>query len=88
MALHRPESVTLPSLTRFAGKNPNGVFRCEVDGNETVIVSCPFDNKGVVSVKEGNLVFTGPIAQLSGGVLNGGTWVVHTGASLDRLARN
>jgi hypothetical protein len=65
------------------GPNANGVFRCDVEPNQTVSVSCAFDNRGTVSAATGNVVFGGPVAQLQGGVISGGVWVVVTGASLD-----
>ncbi len=41
----------------------------------------PLDNQGTVGVETGTLDIAGPVAQVSNGVLTGGTWTVERGAA-------
>ncbi len=43
----------------------------------------PFSNTGTVEVASGNLVFNGPVVQISGDALTGGMWEVQAGGTLD-----
>jgi hypothetical protein len=64
------------------GANATGVLRCAVQPNQTVTISCAFDNQSAVSVEGGSLIL-GSVAQLQNGVLSGGSWSVQAGASLN-----
>jgi hypothetical protein len=46
-------------------------------------IAVPFQNSGVLDVQGGTLTLSGPVANLEGSTLRGGTWVVHPGAVLN-----
>ncbi len=65
-------------------KNYGGAtFRCSVPAAQTATVSARFNNLGNVHADSGTLRFTGPVLQINGTVLAGGTWIVDPGATLD-----
>jgi len=59
-----------------------GTFRTS-PGTGTATVEWVFDNTGSIQALSGRLVFAGPITQLPGSVLTGGTWQVGPNGRLD-----
>jgi len=53
------------------------------EGPGTLSISGTFNNTGTVRVQNGVLRLSGPVAQLAGGVLTGGTWRVAANSTLD-----
>jgi hypothetical protein len=74
-----------------SGDQHNNVFRNQgvvtvAAGTGTTTFQTAFDNSGTLEIVSGTLNITGPIAQLSGPTLTGGTWDVGSNAALSMNA--
>lgn len=70
----------------FVNEEP-GLISVDPEGLQTHIAAI-LDNRGTIIVEdEGSLRISGPLAQLSGSTLTGGTWKVVSGATLTTAGR-
>ncbi len=57
-----------------------------IGSGSTTAFGAAFTNNGTVEVQSGTQTFTGTVTNFSGGTLTGGSWIVHSGATLNTPA--